>query len=304
MKRTFYLFILSLLIMVSHVQEIKVSSGSIKSFPAFKSAFVDARNIDVWLPEGYSPSKKYAVLYMHDGQMLFDSTYNWNHLEWKVDETAGKLIQENKIRNCIIVGIWNNGKYRHSEYFPQKVFITIPDNARNRLLEKQVSKKPQADNYLKFIVKELKPFIDSAFSTYKDVKNTFIMGSSMGGLISIYALCEYPKVFGGAACLSIHSPMAMPENQDENNDTEVASKLRDYLKLNLPNANTRKIYFDYGDKTLDSIYKPYQEKIDRVMKEKGYNSKWWITKYFPGENHSEKAWAKRLDIPLIFLLKP
>ena len=282
----------------------KGSSGAIKRFSHFQSTFVDARNIDVWLPEGYTPVKKYAVLYMHDGQMLFDSSNNWNHQEWQVDEIAGKLIKEKKIRDCIVVGIWNNGQFRHAEYFPQKVVATIPEAARKRILEKQISKKPLADNYLKFIVKELKPFIDSSFSTRRDVKNTFIMGSSMGGLISLYALCEYPDVFGGAACISIHSPLAMPENIDENNDKDVAGKFRDYLKTHLPKANTRKIYFDYGDQTLDSYYKPYQTKIDQIMKEKGYNSRFWETKFFPGENHSEKAWAKRLDTPLIFLLKP
>ena len=290
--------------LLSYGQEVKVSTGTMKRFSQFQSQFVDARNIDVWLPEGYSPKKKYSVLYMHDGQMLFDSSNNWNHQEWQVDEIAGKLIKEKKIVACIVVGIWNNGQYRHAEYFPQKVLNSIPENAKARLMQKQVNSKPQADNYLKFIVLELKPFIDSIFSTRQDVKNTFIMGSSMGGLISIYALCEYPGVFGGAACLSIHSPLAMPENMDANNDLEIAGKFRDYLGSHLPKANTRKIYFDYGDKTLDSLYKPYQVKIDQIMIEKGYTSEWWITKEFPGEDHSEKAWAKRLYIPLEFLLKP
>ena len=128
------------------------------------------------------------------------------------------------------------------------------------------------------------------------------MGSSMGGLISIYALCEYPEVFGGAACLSIHSPVAAPELIGGIKMTDAASKFREYLDKNLPKANTRKIYFDFGSKTLDSLYKPYQDQIDQIMKIKGYTSGYWITREFPGEDHSERAWHRRLDIPMMFLL--
>ena len=125
----------------------------------------------------------------------------------------------------------------------------------------------------------------------------------MGGLISLYAICEYPEVFGGAACLSIHSPLIMPNLIDEKTDKFVASKLREYLLSNLPKANTRKIYMDYGDQTLDAYYAPFQKKIDEVMVVKGWKSPYWETKFYPGTNHSEEAWAKRLSIPLEFLMR-
>jgi enterochelin esterase-like enzyme len=280
-----------------------VSSGTIQRFENFTSKFVDARKIDVWLPNGYSLQKKYAVLYMHDGNSLYDSSIMWNHQEWGVDETLTKLLKENKIKDVIVVGVWNNGEYRHSEYFPQKILKDIPDTVRKIILEEQLKNKPLADNYLKFLVTEVKPFIDSAFSTLKDRSNTFIAGSSMGGLISLYAICEYPKVFGGAACLSIHTPLIMAEKISGNADKDVASKFRSYLDAHLPNPKTHKIYMDYGDKTLDSFYMPFQKKIDVVMKAKGFTAHNWITSYFPGEDHSEKSWSKRLDIPLLFLLK-
>ena len=278
------------------------STGSVKRYPDFPSEYVDPRNVDVWLPEGYDPKKKYSVLYMHDGQMLFDSTNTWNKLEWGVEDVMGRLMAGKKIRNCIVVGIWNNGVYRHSEYFPQKIVEQIPAETRAKIIHQQLHDKPQADNYLKFIVRELKPFIDSSFSTLPDRANTFVLGSSMGGLISLYALCEYPEVFGGAACLSIHSPVAAPELVLNVADADVAAKFRDYLEKKLPKANTCKIYFDYGSKTLDSLYKPYQVKIDQIMKDKGYTSKYWITREFPGEDHSERAWSRRLEIPVEFLL--
>ena len=110
--------------MGGYAQQIKaanltVSSGKVVRIENFQSKFVAARNVDVWLPEGYSPAKKYNVVYMHDGQMLFDSTQTWNKKEWKVDEVFSKLISEKKIEDCIVVGIWNNGAERIAEYFPQ-----------------------------------------------------------------------------------------------------------------------------------------------------------------------------------------
>jgi enterochelin esterase-like enzyme len=281
----------------------KVSSGKIEHFENFKSNFVDARNIDVWLPDGYSDKEKYAVLYMHDGQMLFDADITWNKQSWEVDEVAGKLITENKTQKFIVVGIWNNGEYRHSEFFPQRIIKDIPETTKKIVVEEQLKNKPQSDNYLKFLVTEVKPFIDKTFATKTDRKNTFVAGSSMGGLISLYAICEYPKVFGGAACISTHTPMIMKEKLGAVADADIASKFRDYLKTQLPNPKNHKIYFDYGDQTLDSFYKPFQEKIDAIMIEKGFTSKNWITKFFPGKDHSENAWNERFNVPLEFLLK-
>lgn len=285
--------------------EVQVASGTIRRFSNFSSGFVDARTIDVWLPAGYDTKKKYAVLYMHDGQMLFDSTINWNHQEWGVDETLGKLIKEKKTRDCIVVGIWNTPK-RHVEYFPQKALEYLSDSEKTDLLNIKVGENktrlmeggPVSDNYLKFIVKELKPFIDSKFSTLKDQQNTFISGSSMGGLISMYAICEYPAVFGGAACLSTHWIGTLP---GENNPVPAA--FLKYLQNHLPLPEDHKIYFDYGDQTLDALYQPFQDKADEVMKAKGFTDKNWHTQFFPGKDHSEKSWNERLDIPLLFLLK-
>ena len=145
---------------------------------------------------------------------------------------------------------------------------------------------------------ELKPFIDSSFSVYTNQQNTFIGGSSRGGLISMYAICEYPEVFGGAGCLSTHWSGVYTNQRNM-----IPEIFYTYLSQHLPSPKTHKIYFDYGSLTLDSLYKPYQLKVDEIMKQKGYNSSNWITKEFPGENHSEKSWSKRLYIPILFLLK-
>ena len=281
-----------------------VSSGSIQHFEKFPSQYVTARNVDVWLPEGYTPRRKYAVLYMHDGQMLFDSAMTWNHQEWGVDETVSKLLKEKKIRRCIVVAIWNNNATRHSDYFPQKAFELLPKQAQDTLLQHKPDGKTalfsagiQSDNYLRFLVSELKPFIDSHFSTKKDRKNTFIAGSSMGGLISLYAICEYPKVFGGAACLSTHWPGIFTLNNNP-----IPEGFIRYMEAHLPAPKTHKIYFDYGTETLDALYEPFQKQADQVMIRKKYTAGRWISLKYEHADHSEKAWARRLHIPLEFLL--
>ena len=290
---------------LSNAQEVKVTSGKAQRFANFKSQYVDARNIDVWLPDGYNSNEKYAVLYMQDGQMLFDPELTWNKQTWDIDETAGKLIAENKTQKFIVVGIWNNGKKRHAEYFPQKAFEQLSVEKQEFISNEYLAKgkidvviHPISNNYLKFIVTELKPFIDKTFATKTDVSNTFIAGSSMGGLISMYAICEYPKVFGGAACLSTHWSGIY---QIDNNP--IPQAFYDYLKNNLPNPKNHKIYFDYGDQTLDALYPTLQKQVDYIMYEKGFTAENWITKFFPGKDHSEKSWAERLNIPLEFLLK-
>ena len=283
----------------------KVTSGKIEHFDNFKSSFVDARNIDVWLPDCYSEEEKYAVIYMHDGQMLFDNNITWNKQAWEVDETAGKLNAEGKTKKFIVVGIWNNGQKRHFEYFPQKAFKKLSAEEKefvsNSLkLKGRINEtfNPISDNYLKFIVTELKPFIDIHFSTLKDKDNTFIAGSSMGGLISLYAICEYPDVFGAAACLSTHWTGIF-----QLEDNPVPAAFFDYMRTYLPDPRTHRIYFDYGDQTLDQLYFSLQLTANDIMREKGFNNANWKTLLFPGKDHSEKSWAERLPIPLEFLLK-
>ena len=306
MKKIALLAIILSLSAVIQAQKVNLASGKLVRIENFKSQYVESRIVDVWLPDGYSPQKKYAVLYMHDGQMLFDTALTWNHQEWGVDETVSVLIKKRKIRPCIVVGVSNGGKLRHCEYFPEKAFESMSKEQQQAIYsvvrtnnQAVFASKVISDLYLKFLVKEVKPYIDSAFSTLPDRSNTFIAGSSMGGLISMYAICEYPAVFGGAACLSTHwTGIYTVQNNP------LPDALLDYLEAHLPDPAFHKMYFDYGDKTLDSLYKPFQADADAIMKTKGYSSSSWMTRYYPGEDHSEKAWAKRLNIPLEFLMKP
>lgn len=303
MIRTAFLFVM--ITLFTQAQTVKVTTGKVERLEKFKSQFVEPRNVDIWLPIGYSTSEKYAVLYMHDGQMLFDPASTWNKQAWQVDSIAGQLLSENKIQKCIIVAIWNNGQKRHPEYFPEKVYPTFSVEQKKFISDILIKRKkidsefkPISDNYLKFIVTELKPYIDKNYSTFTDRKHTFVAGSSMGGLISLYAICEYPKVFGGAACLSTHWTGIY-----QNNDNPIPDAIISYLKKNLPNPKNHKIYFDYGDKTLDSLYRPWQEKVDVVMQVKGFSTKNWKTQFFEGKDHSEQSWRERFFIPLEFILR-
>ena len=139
----------------------KVLSGSIQRLTDFNSKFVTSRNIDIWLPEGYTESKKYSVLYMHDGQMLFDAKTTWNKQAWNADQTITRLMKSGQLSPTIIVGIWNNGQFRHSEYFPEKFLPHMPEAPRQMLIQKGLRDKPQSDAYLRFLVEELKPYIDT-----------------------------------------------------------------------------------------------------------------------------------------------
>ena len=250
--------------------------------------------------------KKYAVLYMQDGQMLFDSTNNWNKQEWKMDEALTQLMESSAITDCIVVGIYNSGSTRHSEYCPQKPAQSLPKHYLDSIITtatrangyKIFSGQIQSDHYLRFLATELKPFIDSNFSVYTTASHTFIGGSSMGALISLYALCEYPQVFGGAMCLSTHWTVLF-----EHKNNLVPGAIAKYLLDHLPKAGQHRIYFDYGDQTTDSLYSIHQQAVDKIMLKKGYAEKNWMSKYYPGENHSEKAWSARLTIPLRFILQ-
>jgi predicted alpha/beta superfamily hydrolase len=277
--------------------------GIINRIDSFPTKFISPRTVDIWLPSNYSTTKKYSVIYMHDGQMLFDATTTWNKQEWRIDDVINKLSNENKIENVIVVAIWNIPTLRHNDLFPKKPLENLTQVQHDLILEKAQKfgytftfEAVNSDNYLKFIVEELKPFVDTNFSVYTDTNHTAIMGSSMGGLISMYAICEYPKVFGKAACLSTHW---IGFREFENNP--IPESFFSYMKEKLPNPKTHKLYFDYGTETLDADYLKYEYQIDEILKEKGYDTTNSKNLKFEGENHSEASWQKRIHIPIEFM---
>ncbi|RMF56000.1 MAG: alpha/beta hydrolase [Bacteroidetes bacterium] len=255
----------------------------------FASRWVDARNVDVWLPPGYETDRRrrYPVLYMHDGQNLFDPSLSFSGVDWGVHEQIESMIRDGEIDGIILVGIWNTPK-RIPEYMPEKP-LRNPQFAHllKRFIE-NYGDEPRSDDYLRFIVRELKPFIDRTYRTRPEQRDTHVMGSSMGGLISLYALCEYPNVFHGAACLSPSWPIG-------------GKVMLPYLEDHLPDPRNHRIYFDYGVEAHIGSYEHIQRQIDTVLRKGGYERDVnWMTERFPGAPHSEAAWRERVMCPCVF----
>jgi pimeloyl-ACP methyl ester carboxylesterase len=286
---------------------VHVSAGTIVDLGVLQSKYADPRRVVVWLPSGYKAhGPKYAVLYMHDGQNLFDKGTAGYGMEWEVDEHLDKLIRDKKVRPTIVIGIWNTPK-RLQEYVPSKAFNGLPA-AYQKKVRALYGGDPLSDGYLKFLVRELKPMIDKRFNVKTDRANTAIMGSSMGALISLYAIDEYPNVFGAAGMMSTHWPLVInPDNtpvSDEDYEV-VSSAFERYLAPALPSPATHKLYFDHGSETLDAVYARYQQRVDAVVARRGYKQGVnWLTRSFPGQKHNEISWASRVDVPLQFLLPP
>ena len=254
------------------------------------SAYVPARTVQVWLPPDYATSgKRYPVIYLHDGQNVYDDPSPWSGKSWAVHRALAKLIAERKARPAILVAVWNNDN-RIGEYMPQAAVppVVTPGNPAAPDLFKTLPverAKIAGDAYLKFLVTELKPMIDRQYRTLRGPRDTMLMGSSMGGLISAYALVRYPTVFGAAACLSTAWPIG-------DGFTER------WFEAHLPRKAAR-LYFDYGTGTNDGTIEPFQARLDAAAGNRGGR---WVSRAFPGAEHSERAWAARVDIPLTFLL--
>lgn len=266
--------------------------GNLDIYENFQSQHVAPRTVRVWTPADYDPEQKYEVIYMHDGQNLFDAAITWNHQEWGVDECLTALLEAGEIRPCIVVGVDNISEIRYEEYYPSAICSEIAPG----VLPEDF--KPLGDEYLRFLVEEVKPFIDSNYSTLTDASHTFVAGSSCGGLISSYAICEYPEVFGGAACLSTHCSLMNPHTTVD--QKPAAEAYLNYLQAKLPADHL--LYMDRGDCTLDSSYAEPQEAINQMIGSLGWDESDYMYRFFPGHSHSENDWKSRLDVPIRFLL--
>ena len=275
----------------------RVTAGRIDRLAAFPSKHIAARDVDVWLPPGYDGRRRHAVLYMHDGQMLFDPATTWNKQAWRVDAIAAPLLASGVLRDFIVVGPWNSGASRHAEYYPQGFLEHLdPASLRQGFIDKALQGQPRGDAYLRFLVEELKPAIDARYATLPGRDDTRVMGSSMGGLISVYALLSYPQVFGAAAALSTHWIATYERN------AEFPAAAMAWLRAHLPVDPTRlRLYMDRGTTELDALYDDAQTAVDALMRKRGYGPPGWVSRVFEGTGHNEVAWSSRLDIPLRFL---
>lgn len=258
-------------------------TGDIRFHKSFHSKILsNDRDVVVYLPPGYESSSKrrYAILYLHDGQNLFDGATSFiPGKEWRVDETAQSLIIAGKIEPLIIVGIYNAGKARIDEYTPTA--------------DQKYKMGGKADLYGRMLVEELKPFIDSTYRTRKDAEHTGLGGSSLGGIVSLYLALKYPDVFGKTAAVS---PSVWFANK----------QIVHYAEALNSKPKTR-IWLDMGTKEGQTAEQAQQSVSDaRLLKETLQKKGWKSGKdlsYFEAEGaeHNETAWAARVEQILKFL---
>lgn len=213
------------------------------------------RRVWIYLPAGYETSgRKYPVIYMHDGQNLFDD-YTSGYGEWGLDELMDKLPAKEE---SIIVGIDHGGEYRVTEYDP---YNTKYGQGRG-------------DDYVDFLVQTLKPYIDEHYRTKKNTRNTTIAGSSMGGLISMYAILKYPNVFGNAG---VFSPAFW-----------ISPEIYKYA-ADHPLKKRSRIYFVCGDSEGETMV-PDMQKMVSLVRSKGISEENSPEVVVKGAKHNEKQW--------------
>ncbi|ACT60144.1 glycoside hydrolase family 97 catalytic domain-containing protein [Hirschia baltica] len=274
---------------------------SLKPVPAMKKVVLEnlgaphipERDVTVLVPAGYDASDdRYPVIYMHDGQNLIEPGRAVTGDEWKVDETLARLIAEEKVRPAIIVAI-EHGQERWREYAPEAFLENL------KLAGKDESQTPFSDDYLSFIVEDLKPKIDAEFRVLDGAENTFVMGASMGGLISLYAVSQYPDVFGAAAGLSTHWPLVDPKSVKPKKAIKAIQKS---LNAGGIDASRHRFWFDHGTLNLDAHYPEYQKRMDGYFSKRGFGAENYASHMYDGADHNEASWAARLEDPLVFLL--
>jgi len=275
------LFFLLLVSATAFAQQPHTLTGDVRLHKDFHSSILNNnRNIIVYLPPGYDAKKKqrYPVFYMHDGQNLFDGATSFiSGQEWRVDEAAESLINERKIEPLIIVGVYNTGTERVNEYTP----AADPKY-----------KGGKGDLYGRFLVEELKPFIDKTYRTKPDAQHTGLGGSSLGGLISLYLGLKYPTVFTKIAVVSPSVWWA------DNNIVRFAE--------NQSRKPPLRIWLDVGTKEGRDATQAKAVADTRLLKEALIKKHWKEgkdLKYFEAQaaEHNEKAWAARTPDILQFL---
>jgi len=257
-------------------------TGNIQSHTHFESRILgNRRDILVYLPPGYrrATTRRFPVLYMHDGQNLFDAATAFGGVEWGADETAQRLIHQRLIEPLIIVAVANTGENRIHEYVP----------TRGRIQEgKRKRSKGLLRKYGRFLIEELKPFIDAHYRTLPD--NTGLGGSSLGGLATMVLGLWYPNVFRH---LAVMSPSIWWDD---------CVLLKMVEELDEEHKPPLKIWLDTGTN------EPGWERAGMLrdaLVEKGWRL-YDDLQYFEdtGAAHTEAAWAFRLDPALRFLYPP
>ena len=261
------------------------------------------QRLTIWLPPGYaSGERRYPVLYMHDGHNLFDpASANYGKV-WAADKAVARLAAQGRIEPHIVVGIWAPGADRYRQYMPQPIANAASPALRRDMAQWSNGKPVVSARYLDWIAAELKPRIDAQYRTLTTPEHTAMAGSSMGGILSCWAIAARPDVFGRAACISSHWPIADPDRVVDRRG-EVEALWRDWFAANLGAPQGRKVWMDHGTATLDAHYAPYQQVVDAAFAGAGWREgEDFRSEVYEGAEHEENAWAARLPEVLEWLL--
>lgn len=248
-------------------------TGTVKYHRALKGAGLQDRDLVVWLPTGYEAdsTRRYPVIYMQDGQNIFDPVTSSFGTDWSIDETADDLIKKKSIEPVIVVGIYNTSD-RMKEYTPGD----------------------KGTAYMNFVVKTVKPLIDSTYRTKPDRKNTIVGGSSAGGIISFMLVWEHTDVFSKAICMSpaFRNPGASGGWNYVTAVQQSDSKKKDVF-----------FYLDNGGVGLESQLQPGIDEMISVLKAKGYEEgKDFVFVHDATAKHFEADWAQRFPNALRLVL--
>lgn len=278
--------------------------GRIDRHYVYSPQMRDTITVDVWLPPSYgSGADSLNVVYMHDGQNLFDRTTTWNHQTWNMDSVATALSRRHDMEAPLIVGIHSMNATRIGDLMPVKALEYYSQEAGGAPAGNFADGVMlRGDSYADFVAGTLKPMIDSLYSVKRGMEHTSVMGSSMGGLMSVYMLCEYPSVFGNAACLSTHWAGKITGGRG---DDHFGKAMYDYLAANLPRDGRHRIYFDRGTETIDALYGYWDDKIINLAETLGYTRPGMLDSFVDqGASHEENSWERRAARPLRFVLSP
>ena len=270
----------------SSLEQVCTLTGDIRVHHLFHSPELqNARTIMVYLPPGYddAPDERYPVLYMHDGNNLFDVRTSATGVEWGVDEAAERLIAQGRMKKAIIVGICNTPQ-RTKEYAPFK------DERYGGGL---------GEAYLEFIAATLKPFIDRTYRTLPERENTGLAGSSLGGLISLYGLFHRHETFGMAAAVSPALWWSQRAIFMDLASAPTPRGIRLWLDMGTEEGDAAGPLAEYKKGPLDCKH------MATLLREKGYEPESdFRYEEIEGGRHHEFDWAARIDRVLSFLLSP
>jgi len=286
----------------------ELSEGRVVVWPALDGGAAGPMTVWVWLPPGYDQArgKRFPVLYMHDGQNLFDRKLTGYDQEWQMDEAIPRMVRQGDLRSWIVVGVQSPPR-RYMGLFPEKIFPLLPAEMKAKVLalDSSGAKTPFAgDAYLKFLTGVVKPRVDREFRTLKGLEDTAVMGSSMGGLMAFYAMAEYPELFGQAAAVSMHLALFDPTVKGDDHAAQAklaADAFRRYLATSRMRPGRNRLYIDHGTATLDGSYAPYSAEVVPMLEQLGWKGPSFMFRVYKGTEHNETAWAQRVEIPLAFV---